>query len=83
MALSALVFPWRASDTHESLIKHWNPFRKFQSLRALLAICSPVKSLNFNATFPAPWDHTVLAQGQHFLEHTICRHVVTSVMASQ
>lgn len=49
----------------------------------LVAICSPVKSVNLNAVFPAPWDHTVLAWGQHFPVHTICHHVVTYVMASQ
>ena len=63
---TVLVLPWRASDTHEGLIKHRIPAVSFSSLRALLAICSPVKSLNFNAIFPAPWDHTVLPQGRSF-----------------
>lgn len=81
MAPSVLVvFPRSGCDTQEGLIKHWILLRKFQSPRPTLplpAICSPVKSLNFNATFPALWDRSALAQGQHFLEHTICRHAET------
>lgn len=72
-----------ASDTFKGLIKCWISFSNFQSLRALLAICSYVKSVHFNAVFSAPWDHAVLAWGQHFHVHTICHHVVTYVMASQ
>ncbi len=42
MTLSVLVFPWRASDTHRGLVKHWIPFRKLQSPGPLFAICSPI-----------------------------------------